>query len=68
MCIDNLTIADMEEKDPLLKQGRLQIAVSKTPSDTVPDRSFWKVLPKWLNVARPWYQRKSSSLTNVIEY
>ena len=56
----------MEEKDLLSKQGRLQIAVSKTPSDTVPDRSFWKVLPKWLKVARLWYQRKSSSVANVI--
>ena len=48
----------MKDKDPLLKHARLQIAVSQTPTDTSPDRSFWKVLPKWLKVAKLWYQRK----------
>lgn len=49
----------MDEKDSLAKQNRLQIAVSKTPTDNNPDRSFWKVLPKWLKVARLWFQRKT---------
>ena len=46
----------MEEIKKSFKPPAVQIAVSKTPIDN-PDRSLLKVFPKWLKVAKLWFQR-----------
>ncbi|KAL3153965.1 hypothetical protein ABBQ32_013522 [Trebouxia sp. C0010 RCD-2024] len=45
-----------DEKQPL-RPPAVQIAVSRTPTDS-PDRSLLKTFPKWLKVAKLWFQRE----------
>lgn len=52
-----------EEKQPL-RSPMVQIAVSGTPVDN-PDRSLLKVFPKWLKVAKLWFQRERASETST---
>ena len=47
-----------DEKKPL-RSPAVQIAVSRTPVES-PDRSLPRVFPKWLKVAKLWYQRESA--------
>lgn len=53
-----------EEKQPL-RSSMVQIAVSGTPVDVNPDRSLLKVFPKWLKVAKLWFQRERASETSA---
>lgn len=47
----------MNEEEQPLRSPMVQIAVSRTPIDNVdPDRSLLKVFPKWLKVAKLWFQ------------
>ncbi|KAA6422215.1 MAG: ABC transporter [Trebouxia sp. A1-2] len=45
-----------DEKKPL-RSPAMQIAVSRTPVEN-PDRSLLRVFPKWLKVAKLWFQRE----------
>ena len=47
----------MDEEKKLLRNSAIQIAVSKSPTES-PDRSLLKVFPKWLKVAKLWFQRE----------
>ena len=48
----------MNDETQPLRSPSVQIAVSRTPVDS-PDRSLPRVFPKWLKVAKLWFQGKA---------
>jgi len=53
----NIIICGMDDEKKPLRPPTMQIAVSRTPVE-IPDRSLLRVFPKWLKVAKLWFQRK----------
>lgn len=53
----NTGICVMDDEKKPLRSPAMQIAVSRTPVEN-PDRSLLRVFPKWLKVAKLWFQRK----------
>lgn len=53
-----------DEKKPL-RSPAVQIAVSRTPVES-PDRSLLKVFPKWLKVAKLWFQRETGLVCMLV--
>jgi len=53
----NIIICGMDDEKEPLRPPAMQIAVSRTPVE-IPDRSLLRVFPKWLKVAKLWFQRK----------
>ena len=52
-----------DEKQPF-RPPAVQIAVSRTPVES-PDRSLLRVFPKWLKVAKLWFQRETILLRHA---